>query len=166
MFVAYCAGMEKKSLRYVEKSVCALYDEGIDTADKLAAYIAKKEKSHDESVKIRRMTGCADRDLTTKETNLLKKWLEEYDYNFDIIKKAYEISADRGIKGSYFPYMGAILDSWYSKGYKTETDIDDMLNQYKKSKDISVGGFDEDDFFAKAVEKTKRKRNTKNSEES
>ena len=41
-----------------------------------------------------------------------------------------------------------------------------MLNQYKKSKDISLGGFDEDDFFAKAVEKTKRKRNTKNSEES
>ena len=39
MFVAYCAGMEKKSLRYVEKAVCALYDEGIDTVDKLAAYI-------------------------------------------------------------------------------------------------------------------------------
>lgn len=165
MFVAYCAGMEKKSLRYVEKAVCALYDEGIDTVDKLAAYIEKKEKNHEESVKIRRMMGCADRDLTTKESGLLKKWLEEYSYGFDIIKKAYEISADRGIKGSYFPYMGAILDSWYNKGYKTEKDIDEMLSQYKKSKENSIGGFDEDDFFAKAVEKTKRKRNSKNIEE-
>ncbi len=165
MFVAYCAGMEKKSLRYVEKAVCTLYDEGIDTVDKLAAYIEKKEKNHEESVKIRRMMGCADRDLTTKESSLLKKWLEEYSYGLDVIKKAYEISADRGIKGSYFPYMGAILDSWFNKGYKTEKDIDEMLNQYKKSREESIGGFDEDDFFAKAVEKTKRKRNTKNTEE-
>ncbi len=165
MFVAYCVGMEKKSLRYVEKAACALYDEGIDTVDKLAKYIENKEKCHEESAKIRRMMGCADRDLTPKESNLLKKWLEEYLYGFEIIKKAYEISADRGIKGSFFPYMGAILDSWYNKGYKTEKDVDDMLAQYKKSKDSSVGGFDTDDFFSKAVEKTKRKRTTKNTEE-
>ena len=165
MFVAYCAGMEKKSLRYIEKSVCAIYDEGIDTPDKLAAYIENKEKCHEESVKVRRMMGCADRDLSPKESALLKKWLEEYSYEFEIIKRAYDIAADRGIKGSFFPYMGAILDAWYNKGYKTAKDVDEMLDQYKKSKNESGRGFDTDDFFSKAVEKTKRKRNAKNTEE-
>ncbi len=165
MFVAYCAGMEKKSLRYIEKSVCALYDEGIDTVDKLAKYIENKEKCHEESVKVRRMMGCADRDLSPKESTLLKKWLEEFSYNLEIIKKAYDIAADRGVKGSFFPYMGAILDAWFNKGYKTAKDVDEMLSQYKKSQKESGTGFDTDDFFSKAVEKTKRKRNAKNAEE-
>ena len=166
MFVAYCAGMEKKSLRYIEKAACALYDDGIDTPDKLASYIENKEKCHEESVKIRRMMGCADRALSPKESALLKKWLEQYSYGFEIIKRAYDITADRGIKGPFFPYMGAILDAWYNKGYKTEADVDEMLNQYKKSQKESTTGFDTDDFFSKAVEKTKRKRNAKNTEES
>jgi DnaD/phage-associated family protein len=156
MLTAYVSGTGKKSLRYLEKTACAIYDEGVDTPEKLAEYISKKESAHEMRTAVKKMIGAGDRELTAKEKDALDKWVYEYGYDIDVIRIAYEMTASR-IKGpGYIPYMGAIIDSWYKKGLKSTDDINGMLEAYKNSKSESVGGFDTDDFFEKAVNKTKK----------
>ncbi len=156
MLVAYSVGIGKKSLRYIEKSACSIYDEGVDTPEKLALYITKKESIHEARTQIIKMTGADGRALTSKESKLLDTWLDDYGYDVEVIKIAYEITVGR-IKGpQYLPYMGAIIDAWYKKGFKSADDINAMNEAYKKSKNESLGNFDTDDFFNKAANKTKK----------
>ncbi len=153
--VAYCVGIGKKSLRYIEKTACALFDEGIDTEKKLEAYITKKEKSHEAITIIKSMLGISERELTAKEQKIVNKWIDEYCYDTDIIREAYELSVPRVENKNYIPYMGGIIDRWFDKGVRSIDEIKEMTDAYKKSREDSLGGFDTDDFFEKAVNRTK-----------
>lgn len=157
MLAAYCVGIGKKSLRYLEKTACSIYDEGVDTTEKLASYITKKESIHEAKAQIQKMTGAADRALTTKEKKLLDLWLDDFGYDVSVVEIAYEMAVNR-IKGpQYIPYMGAIIGTWHEKGLRNADEVRQMLEAYKKSQSESVGGFDTDDFFNKAANKTKKK---------
>ncbi|MBQ4137460.1 MAG: DnaD domain protein, partial [Clostridia bacterium] len=57
MLAAYCSGIGKKSLRYVEKTAFSLFDEGIDSVETLSEYIKKKESMHEALPKIKKMVG-------------------------------------------------------------------------------------------------------------
>ncbi|MBE6606486.1 MAG: hypothetical protein E7635_05575 [Ruminococcaceae bacterium] len=159
MLAAYCMGIGKKSLRYIEKTACAIYDEGIDTPEKLADYIEKKESVHENLSKIKKMVGAKERELTTKEEKLINTWLDDYGLDLELIKLAYEISVSRVESGGgYIPYMGGIIDNWHQKGLRDAKAIKEMHTAYKKSKEESTGGFDATDFFDKAVNRTKNKK--------
>ncbi len=159
MLVAYCMGIGKKSLRYIEKTACAIYDEGVDSPEKLAAYIEKKERVHEGVTQIKKMVGAKERELTVKEQKLVNTWLDEYALELDVIKIAYELAVSRVEgSGSYIPYMGGIIERWHQKGLHSAKDINEMHAAYKKSREESTSGFDANDFFDKAVNKTKNKK--------
>ncbi len=164
MLVAYCVGTGKKSLRYIEKTACSMYDEGIDTPTALADYITKRENQHETAAVIRRMTGTDGRELTAKEEKLLKKWLDEYSYDADIVRIAFELTVPQVSKsGSYLPYMGKILDNWFERRLKTADEVRAYLDSKKQGAQASADkGFDADDFFKKALEKNRRSDGVKN----
>lgn len=157
LLVAYCVGIGKRSLRYIEKTACEMFDEGIDDAAKLADYIKRKERVHEALPAIKRMVGAAERELTAKENALAQKWIGEYDYDIEVIRLAYERAVPKVEKGSFMPYMGGILDRWFKQGLKSYEDISAMLASYSKSRSESTGSFDTDDAFEKAIEKTMRR---------
>lgn len=165
MFVAYCVGTGKKTLRYIEKTACAVYDEGIDTVEKLAAYIKKKESLHEAVTVIRRMTGASERELTAKESKLISVWLDDYGYDIEVVRLAYEKSVGRVQNGQFLPYMGGIIDRWYKQGMKSAEEISEMLTAYEKSRNDAKGGFDTNEGFEKAVNKTFKNKNKKRSTE-
>ena len=154
MLAAYCVGTGKKTLRYIEKTACAAYDEGIDTVEKLAAYINKKESLHEAVTEIRRMIGAAERELTSKESRLISVWLDDYGYDVDVLRLAYEKSVGRVQNGQFLPYMGGIIDRWHKQGMKNAEEISEMLTAYEKSRNDAKGGFDTNEGFEKAVNKT------------
>lgn len=158
MLVAYCTGIGKKSLRYVEKTACSLFDEGIDSVETLSAYIKKNESMHEALPQIRKMVGAGERSLTEKEAKLVEKWLGEYGYDLEMIKIAYEKSVSHVENGKFIPYMGGIIDRWYKQGIRTFDQLNDMLSAYEKSKAQSLGGFDTDDAFEKSVRRTAKKK--------
>ena len=131
--VKYCADNGKKSLRYIEKTALSLFDEGISTGSEFNEYLKRKEKLADALTQIRKMTGSAGRDLTTKEKKTFSCWLEEWKFDIDVVTKAWEVTIDK-IGEPKITYMNKVLENWHNSGFVTAADVDASLEAYKKKK--------------------------------
>ncbi len=159
--VHYLSELDKKTMRYVEKTAVSLFDEGVCNIDSLNDYIRKKEAANKGIIKIRSLMGIGDRKLTAKEKKLFTVWLAEWGFTDDIIGKAYEITVDKIHKPSV-DYMNKILDNWHSGGFDTLEKIEASIENYRKNK--SGGGlapmsFDIDEFFEAALARSYKKNN-------
>lgn len=145
---AYCARKGKKNVKYIEKTAISIYDNGIETVASLEEYLFKLEARDELESRLRRLIGAGDRSFTSKEHERLERWQNEYGFDFDMIKLAYEKTVDATGKAS-LAYMDKILASWNEKGFKTP---DDVADGDPAAKDRS-GSFDTDDFFSMAVKR-------------
>jgi DnaD/phage-associated family protein len=160
---AFCVGNEKKSIRYIEKTAFSLFDEGIDTPDALKAYIKRKENYADNLMKIRKMIGAGSRELTAKEKKAFACWLDEWQFEIDVITRAYEITVDK-INEPSVSYMNRVLENWYNSGLTTLEAIEASLETYKKNKAEAAhaassvngteSGFRTDEFFEAALRRS------------
>ncbi|MBR2986571.1 MAG: DnaD domain protein [Clostridia bacterium] len=162
LLFGYAQTLGKCSVPYVVKMAQGLVNDGIVTFAEVEAYIAGKEKEHTLENVIRRLAGIGGRVLTAKEKKYLTAWLA-YDYPEEVFVLAYEVTANNTGEFS-FPYMNKILVNWNEAGYRTREEIETALEQYrtaqvsgtKKSTDNGEGSFDLDDFFAAALQRTKK----------
>ena len=146
--VEYCCGIEKKSLGYIQKVLISLSDIGINTYTGAEEYFKKQREHRSNEGKVRTLCGIVLRELTPSEKKIISNWFDEWDMDFSLIEKAYEITVDRTSKPS-LKYMNAILRDWHDKGIKTVSDISggsDSRNTMDKSHDA-------DDFFRAALAK-------------
>lgn len=153
LLLTHCRNMEKKSLRYVEKMAISLHDEGIHDAADLETRLHNIEIMAKESGKVRAMYGINSRALTTKEKNIIEKWICVMRYDEDMLRRAYEITVDSTTKPS-IPYANSILERWYAEGYRTLADVDAALAEYKRKKAGNGSSFDVDEFFEAALKRT------------
>lgn len=152
LLLAHCVRMEKKSLRYVEKMAISLHDEGVHDTAALEERLLRIETMAGAMGRIRAMFGLSGRALTTKEKTMIEKWVCTMRYTDDILKKAYEITVDSIGKAS-IPYTNTILERWFAEGYRTLSDIENAIADYRRKKSDG-SSFDVDDFFEAAVKRT------------
>lgn len=150
--VTYCASIGKKTLHYIEKTAFGLYDAGICTAEQLSAELERRERAADIEGKIRTLFGIGSRAFTTKEKKFINAWVNEFGYGEDVIRKAYEVTADSTGSAS-IPYANSVMERWNAEGLRTLEEIEESYqkNAAGKSED---GSFDTDSFFAAAVERS------------
>lgn len=148
---AHCAKIDKKSLHYIEKMAFNLYDSGIADTAQLTEYFRFLEKSEELVSKVRSIFGIGTRALSAKEKKILERWSREFDFTFDVIERAYEITVNATNSAS-LPYANSILESWHSKGYRTLEDVDAAEAERKAQK--VEGSFDTDDFFEAALQRS------------
>ena len=153
LLLTHCLRMEKKSLRYVEKMAISLHDEGVHDAAELEERLHRIETMASAVGKIRAMFGISSRALTTKEKAMVEKWVCVMQYDYDVLQKAYEITVDTISKPS-LTYANTILERWYAEGYRTLSDVDAAIADYKRQKSKGQGSFDTDDFFEAALKRT------------
>ena len=168
--IAFCFNtLEKKTLRYAEKVAFSLTDSGIDTLDSLNDYIIRREKMLSQEGKLRRLFGFGDRALTKKESACFDKWINDFSYGEDIIRLAYDLTADQTGKASV-GYADKILSNWNAEGCRTVADCEAKILENKNSPEKErparrkssgkaaagpvSGSFDTDDFFKKALERS------------
>ncbi len=155
LFAYYC-GIGKKSVPYIEKVAFSLYEMDITKYDELEIYIAGLEKVRDNESKLRTMFGWGERALTQSERTLIKKWLCDFGFDIDVIRRAYEITIDS--KGQVMPkYMNGILQRWYDRGCKNIDDVNAAIEEYRSQKEasnFSTSTFDTDEFFEAALRRT------------
>ena len=147
---AYCVSRGKRSMQYLMKTALGMYEQdGIDTYDKFERHVAKLEQIYSAIDRVRKLCGFGDRELTSKESALLKNWFEKWDLSFELVRLAYEKTVDTTGKVS-LAYMNGMLKRWYESGFATP---DDVKNKDAKPKsgagDASYG--DSDDFFEAAL---------------
>ncbi len=152
MLMTYCMENGKKTMHYVETTAFGLYNEGITTTEELEAELKKRESAANIEGRIRNLFGIGARAFTTKEKKLIAAWVGEMNYSYEIIEKAFEVSADAGTGKATLPYTNAILERWNAAGLRT---LEDIEASYKSGEGkIHEGSFDTDSFFEAAVRRS------------
>ena len=155
LVLAYCAGIGKKSMRYVQSLAISLYDDGISDLASLQECLKRMEQRAAAEGKIRTLFGMNSRALTAKEKKLIDTWLFTYQYGLDIITRAYEMTVDAIGKPS-IPYASSILERWAAADLHTLADIEAAdAARAAQGKTASAGNsFDTDDFFGAALQRS------------
>ncbi len=151
----YCSKIGKNSVRYLETTAASLYDDGITTKEALEAHLAAAEAKHELQNKIRSLFGMnMSRALTTKEKKFIESWIA-FGYGIEVIGLAYEITIDK-INEPSLNYANAILESWNSKGLKTEEEVKAQIEAEAQEKGEPPAGksFDSTDFFEAALRRS------------
>ncbi len=151
----YCSKIGKNSVRYLETTATSLYDDGITDKASLEAHLAAAEEKHELQNKIRSLFGMnMSRALTSREKKFIDAWIS-FGYGIEVIKLAYEITVDK-INEPSLNYANAILESWNSKGLKTEDEVKAQIEAEAQEKGEPVAGksFDSADFFEAALRRS------------
>ncbi len=131
--LAYVVRLGKKSISYAEKIAITFHDDDIFTAKAVHAQIDLLEKRASSADKIKRLFGFGDRTLSASEKKMFASWTEEYGFDFEIIKKAYEITVDTTSE-AIPKYTDKILKTWYENGLKEVAEIDAFIESEKNQR--------------------------------
>lgn len=167
--VAYCYGMDKRSMAYVEKVAFSfVLDKDIKTPEALNAHIEALDRMHSAEGKLRSLFGIGERALTKKEKDAFFKWLNEFGYKQDMIEAAYDQTVNSTGRASV-PYADKILSHWHAAGCKTVKDAEEcnareaaaLPKKSKKKEPTDLEkereenrSFEVDDFFKRALERS------------
>ncbi len=159
--IGYFICKREKPLRYMEKVAYQYVEKGIPAADALEEKLRMLERFEGLAGKIRQMFGIGGRDLTEKEEKYLTDWFDNYKFDDDVIRLAYEKTVNNTGKASVH-YANTILRSWYAEGLRTARDIREQSGRAPtkpvagsgKKSSIATQSFDVNDAFQKALERS------------
>ena len=144
------------SLRYIEKAVSDLMNNGVTTVNELNAYLRRMEIYDGVAGKLRKLAGIGERQFTKNENQYLKTWLS-WGYDDNMLEYAYELTVDR-IGKFNFDYANQILKGWHENNILTIEAAKLKQESYKKDKnaplDTNKGTFSTDGFFGAAVKRS------------
>lgn len=145
----YCVSRGKTSMQYLMKTAFSMYEkEGIDTYEKLEKHLAHLELVHTGVEQVRRLCGFGERELTTRESEILNRWFGEWNLRMELVRLSYEKTVDTLGKIS-LSYMNAMLKRWYENGFETPEDV---ASRDRKADEESAAGYtDSDEFFEAAL---------------
>ena len=144
MLINYCASVNKKTAKLIEKEAYHWLNQGIDTHEKAEKFI--KEKFNLIKIQQDVMYAFHKTHLSEREKTFIKKWVTDFNYNIDMIKLAYERALTRrGEKD--FAYINGILLSWYKKGLISPKEVDDENGASLSKKNIKKFTSKQQGFF-------------------
>ncbi|MBQ8344821.1 MAG: DnaD domain protein [Clostridia bacterium] len=158
--LAYVRRLGKRGVRYVEKVALGFYDEGLTAYEEVQARIDRIERSGELLGKIKHLFGFGTRELSATERKLFLSWVEQYGYDLDVIRMAYEITVDK-IQQPAPKYTNGVLEKWYAQKLRTVEEIRAFEEAKRGEKDGGRSGvpsreksYDLDDFFEAALKRS------------
>ncbi len=117
MLLTYGAS-NQKGMRQIESMGAQWAKDGILTLEQADERIREMEESKEAYHKIQSVLGLKFRKASKTEETMYSCWLNEWHFNEDIIREAYDICIDN--KGEYIPkYVNTILKNWHDSGVAT-----------------------------------------------
>ncbi len=120
--LAYSVRLEKKSLSYAEKIALSFYDEDISSAAAVHAHIDYLERQNSTVGKIQSLFGFGSRRLSANEKKYFISWTEDWGFDIEVIKLAYDITVD-AIQEPVPKYTNTILKKWYENGLRSAAEV-------------------------------------------
>lgn len=139
ILVDFCTKNGKDNIKYIEQVAHSWYSSGITSEERAHEYVVKYEASKARQTEVMRIFGISGRSLSSKEKERIKKWTEDFGFDNDMIRLAYDRCVDSTGK-SGFAYIDKILTSWFEKGYKTYAEAEAEQPPEKKEKNKSGRG--------------------------
>lgn len=156
MLVAeHCCLLEKPSLAYMEKILISLADNNITAYNDAEQYLGANLRYSADEKKLRKLCGFTSRELTPSEKNIISVWFRQWQIDFSLVEKAYEMTVDRISKPS-LKYMNSILAGWYENGITHVSQTEQPLSDSGSANT----SHDADEFFKAAVAKSMGQNNT------
>ena len=121
LLLEYCVTMEKTNFSYIEKVADGWRAQGINTLADATKVLNRLNKEVRMQKKCKKIFGL-DRELSQTELNYIARWVSELSMSEPMIRTAYEKTVNNTGKIS-MPYMNTILKSWFEKGIKTVSQI-------------------------------------------
>ncbi len=144
--------MDKKTVRYVEKTALSFYDRGITTYAALEEEITRVRELASLEVFVRNLFGIGKRALVKKESAMLEKWISPYHFSRELIQHAYETTIAKAKEPS-LSYANAVLESWYAKGFTTPAEVDEAEAERNQG-NVQKTSFATDDFYEAALKRS------------
>ena len=135
--LSYCSRIGKGSLSYAEKVAITFCDDEIFTSDEVHARIDALERRNDAIEKIRSLYGFGGRALSATEKKIFTSWVEELAFDFEIIRRAYDITVD-STQSAAPKYTNAILKTWHEKGLRTLAEVEAYIEAEKDKKQFAT----------------------------
>ncbi len=126
----YCVSNNKKSMRYIETVAISWYEQGIDTIEKAKEAMVIYNKNY---YAVMKAFGISNRNPGPAEASFIKKWLEEYNFDLNIILEACNRTLS-AISQPSFPYADSILSRWKKAQVHTLGDVKALDSQYITSR--------------------------------
>ena len=96
----------------------------------------EERKTRSAANMVMRIFGVAHRAPTTSEKAHITRWLTEYGFGEEMIRRAYDITADMTGKAS-FAYAGKILAKWHENGCRTVAEAEALSARERAAKGIA-----------------------------
>lgn len=116
----YCKERKALNKKYVYAVAETWYNGGVKTFEDLESFLENYDKFTKVKQKISKSLSFG-RQLSKYEEVYVKKWLEEYGYDYDVIEEGLKRSTST--TNPSIKYIDAIISSWYKKGYQNVHDI-------------------------------------------
>ena len=161
LLCTHAAGMQKTSVRYIEKMALDFYDRDITTYPALDDELKRLEEKSSMESYVRELFGIGRRAYIKKEKDFIENWAIRYRFSREMIQKAYEITVAKTNEAS-MSYANAVLENWYAAGYTTPAEVDAAEEERAKNRDARPAGtsFNTDDFFEAALQRSYGKNST------
>lgn len=137
MLLRLAVKQEKVNTRFIESTAIEWIDSGVET-------IADAEEKMSEALiadqcwkLVCSSFGISKRKPSKKESELSVLWVQEWKYDKEILKKAYEVCVDSTSEFS-IPYIKAIIEKWHKSGVKTVDDIKEEKQEKPKKNDFAA----------------------------
>lgn len=139
----YCAEIDKKDIRYIEKVAISWNEQGIDTVARAETHIRNLNYRRSYEYKIRTVLGIGDRALGATEKKYIEQWYNDK-ISVELVSFAYDYCVAK--TGKYAaPYLNKVIIAWYEMGIKTPEDAKRAIEKYSAERaaereKASVGG--------------------------
>ena len=171
LLCSHCMKLGKDSMRYVERVAFDMVEDGVKDVSALQETLRHEDEVRETEYKIRSLYGAQGRKLTPTEKKYIKRWLEEWRFDFALIERAYETAVDTKGEAS-MRYADGILKRWHDEGLATIGQVEESDEKWRRaqesaraakgeprrggkaSKPEDGGSFDTEDFFEAALKRS------------
>lgn len=116
----YCKERNALNRKYVFAVAETWHNGGVKTFEELESFLDNYDKFSKIKQKISKSLNLG-RNLSKYEEVYVKKWIEEYNYDFSIIEEGLKRSTST--TNPTIKYIDAIITSWYKKGFTSVEEI-------------------------------------------
>lgn len=146
LLLEYCVTMDKTNFSYIEKVADGWREQGINTLADATKVLNRLNKEVRMQKKCKKIFGL-DRELSQTELNYIARWVGELSMSEAMIRTAYEKTVNNTGKIS-MPYMNTILKSWFEKGIKTVSQIQEKESAVAQKPKSRTADYQLDDMAA------------------